>query len=512
MISNSHEGRPEECAQGRLPHLMPISIVDIGSNSVRLVVYEGLSRSPTVLFNEKVLCGLGRGIASTGRLDEKAVESAISALTRYRALSAQAGADSIHAIATAAAREAENGADFINRANEALGVEVHVLSGREEAYYAAMGVNCGFSDPDGISGDLGGGSLELVDINGEDFGNGITVPLGGLRLQEMAGGSVRKARKIAREILSEIDFLEDGYKRTFYAVGGTWRSLARLHIGYTGHPLHVTHNYEMSATQAKKFCKLVARSDLDSIPGIETVSANRRQLLPFGAIVLDELVARMRPRKIVISALGVREGYLYSLLDEDTRKLDPLIVACEELSRLRSRSPQHAYELAEWTGRAFEVFGVRETEYESRLRVAACLLADIGWRAHPEYRGEQSLNIISNAAFIGVDHPSRAYLALANYYRHEGLRDASLSPSIHQLATKRIAWRARVLGAFLRVAYQYSASMPGKTARIKFSKQARKRYTLDIPEELDTLLGERPGRRLRQLAKLLEVEIKVRIC
>ena len=517
LISNTIDPKPidycpTDCAQGRLPDRTPISIVDIGSNSVRLVVYEGLSRSPTVLFNEKVLCGLGRGIASTGRLDQKAVDCAIAALTRYRALSVQAGANKIHAIATAAAREAENGAEFIQRANKSLGVDVHVLSGREEAYYAAMGVNCGFPDPDGISGDLGGGSLELVDIHGEEFGAGITVPLGGLRLQEMSGGSVRKARKIARDILADIDFLEDGRKRTFYAVGGTWRSLAKLHIAYTNHPLHVTHNYEMSATQTKKFCKLVIRSDLASIPGMETVSSNRRQLLPFGAIVLDELVARMRPKNIVISALGVREGYLYSLLDEETRKLDPLVVACEELSRLRSRSPQHAYELAEWTGSAFETFGIDESPYEARLRVAACLLADIGWRAHPEYRGEQSLNIISNAAFIGVDHPGRAYLALANFYRHEGLRDAHLSPSIHQLANKRIAWRARVLGAILRVAYQYSASMPGNTTQIKFSKISRRRYTLDIPEELDVLLGERPGRRLKQLAKLLNVEIEVRVC
>jgi len=476
------------------------------------VVYEGLSRSPTVLFNEKVLCGLGRGLATTGRLDQQAVDCAIAALTRYRALSEQAGAERMHAIATAAAREAENGGEFIERANAALGSEVHVLSGREEAYYAAMGVNCGFSNPDGISGDLGGGSLELVDVHGEEFGSGITVPLGGLRLQEMAGGSVRKARKIARDILGRVDFLKDGNKRTFYAVGGTWRSLARLHIGYKHHPLHVTHNYEMSAAQAKKFCKLVARSEIDTISGIETVSANRRQLLPFGAVVLDELLALMKPKNIVISALGVREGYLYSLLDDETRHLDPLIVACEELSRLRSRSPQHAKELADWTGRAFQVFGISETEYEKTLRVASCLLADIGWRAHPEYRGEQSLNIISNAAFIGIDHPGRAYLALANYYRHEGLLEANVSPAIHQLATPRIAWRARAVGALLRVAYQYSASMPGNMGQIGFSKIGRRRYTLDIPAEMDALLGERPGRRLRQLARLLDVDIQVRIC
>ncbi len=478
---------------------------------MRLVVYEGLSRSPTVLFNEKVLCGLGRGLAATNRLDQRAVDCAIAALARYRALSRQAGATRVYAIATAAAREAENGSEFIERANRALGTKVHVLSGEEEAYYAALGVNCGFPQPDGISGDLGGGSLELVDVHGEQFSNGITLPLGGLRLQEMAEGSPRKARRIAREILSEVSFLQDGRKRAFYAVGGTWRSLAQLHIGHVGHPLHVAHNYEMTATCAKRFCKLVARSRLDSIPGIEEVSDNRRQLLPYGAIVMDELVQHMKPGKIIVSALGVREGYLYSLLDEKTKALDPLITACEELSRLRSRSPKHDYELAEWSGKAFEMFKIAETPYEKRLRIASCLLADIGWRAHPEYRGEQSLNIISNAAFIGVDHPGRAYLALANFYRHEGLMDEDISPSIIKLATPRIAVRARALGAILRVAYQFSAAMPGNISQIAFTRLRKRQYTLDIPASMDIFVGERPGRRLRHLAKLLDVEIEIRV-
>ncbi len=494
-----------------MPHRTPISIVDIGSNSVRLVVYEGLSRSPTVLFNEKVLCGLGRGLATTNRLDQSAVECAIAALQRYRALSQQAGADKMYAIATAAAREAENGAEFIERANQALDIEIDVLSGKQEAYYAAMGVNCGFPDPDGISGDLGGGSLELVDIKGEDFGQGITLPLGGLRLQDMAEGSLRRARKVARETLAGVEFLPDGKARTFYAVGGTWRSLAQLHIGHTGHPLHVAHNYQMSATKAKEFCRLVARVDLDTFPGIETVSNNRRQLLPFGAIVLDELVKQMKPKKIVMSALGVREGYLYSLLDDETRKQHPLIVACEELARLRARSPEHARELAGWTGDAFRVFGIFEDETEKRLRMAACLLADIGWRAHPDYRGKQSLNIISNAAFVGVDHNGRAYLALANYYRHTGLVDENLSPSIFRIASRRTAFRAKALGALLRVAYQFSAAMPGQMSELEFTRHQKGRFSLDIPEKMAIFIGELPNRRLRHLARLLDVDIDVRI-
>ena len=221
-------------SQGRLQDRRPLSIIDIGSNSVRVVVYEGVARSPTVLFNEKMMAGLGRGIVTTGRLDPEAVRRAVEEFRRFRALSEQAGADTLHVIATAAAREAENGMDFIHRAEEILGTEIRVLSGREEAHYSALGIISGFHRPDGIAGDLGGGSLELVDVRGEEIGQGITLPLGGLRLQDMAKNSVEAAVKIARSQLRRAKFLQAGAGRSFYCVGGTWRNLARLHMNVVG--------------------------------------------------------------------------------------------------------------------------------------------------------------------------------------------------------------------------------------------------------------------------------------
>ena len=220
-------------SQGRLQDRRPLSVIDIGSNSIRLVVYEGIARSPTVLFNEKMLAGLGRGIVSTGRLDAEAVTRSMEEFRRFRALSEQAGADELHVIATAAAREAENGPDFIRRAEAVLGTEIRVLSGREEAHYSALGVISGFHAADGIAGDLGGGSLEMVDVKGETIGDGITLPLGGLRLQDMAKNSYAAAARITREQIAKAGLLKAGAGRTFYAVGGTWRNLARLHITTT---------------------------------------------------------------------------------------------------------------------------------------------------------------------------------------------------------------------------------------------------------------------------------------
>ncbi|MER9970335.1 exopolyphosphatase [Mesorhizobium sp. M0060] len=487
-------------SQGRLQDRRPLSIIDIGSNSIRLVIYEGLARSPTLLFNEKMLAGLGRGIVSTGKLDPEAVTRSMEEFRRFRALSDQAGAERMYVLATAAAREAVNGPDFIHRAEDVLKTEIQVLSGREEAHYSALGVISGFHS-NGIAGDLGGGSLELIDIDGETIGDGITLPLGGLRLQDMAKNSLAQAAKITREQLARAKLLKAGQGRAFYTVGGTWRNLARLHMEMTNYPLGVMHHYEIGIESAANFLRQVAKAEIDKVKGIEGISKNRRSLLPYGAIVLQEIMAAMQPSKIIVSALGVREGFLYSLLDKAEQKADPLISAAEELARLRSRSVDHAHELVEWTGKAFAAFGINETRDEARYRHAACLLADIGWRAHPEYRGKQSLNIIAHASFIGVDHPGRAFLALVSLFRHEGVFNEA-APEIRGLATPRYLERARVLAALLRVVYLLTAAMPGVMPRLKWENRGNGVLALVLPAPLADLYGERPAGRLAQLARV----------
>lgn len=490
-------------SQGRLPARQPIAIIDIGSNSIRLVVYEGVARSPTVLFNEKMLAGLGRGIVSTGRLDAEAVRRAVEELRRFRALAEQAGAQSLNVIATAAAREAENGPDFISRAEDILGVPIRVLSGREEAHFSALGIISGFHDPDGIGGDLGGGSLELIDVRGATIGDGITLPLGGLRLQDMARNSASAAVRIARTELGRAKLLKAGQGRSFYAVGGTWRNLARLHMLTSGYPLDVMHHYEMAEPELSAFLRQVARGDLDKMKNIERISKTRRALLPFGAVVMQEILRAMKPARVIVSALGVREGYLYSLLEPEAQAEDSLLSAAEELALLRSRSVSHARELAEWSGLAFRAFGLAETPDEARYRRAACLLADIGWRAHPDYRGKQSLNIIAHASFIGIDHPGRVYIALANMYRHEGVFADGAAPELRALAGARLLERARILGALLRVVYLFSASMPGVIPRLSWRVEDDGALALIVPRSHEALMGERPDGRLAQLAKVL---------
>jgi exopolyphosphatase / guanosine-5'-triphosphate,3'-diphosphate pyrophosphatase len=490
-------------AQGRLDHGPPVAVIDIGSNSVRLVVYEGLTRSPTELFNEKALCGLGREVQSTGLLAPDAVEHALHTLQRFRALCQTMGVKKTFAIATAACRDAKNGRAFIKQAERTIKTRIDVLSGSREAELTALGVISGMHRGDGVVGDLGGGSLELVDIHGTRVRHGLTRPLGGLALADISAKSLKKAEKFVKKTLAGLPMLKACEDRSFYAVGGTWRSLARLHMWQTGYPLHVMHGYAIRAEEALEFARLVHRVDVDTLSNIDVVNNARRPLLPYAALVLEYILRVGRPRQVVFSALGVREGLLYSLLKRKEQEKDALIEAARHLNQLRSRSPQHGEELITWTDRFMNSSGLEETGEECRLRHAACLLADIGWRAHPDYRGEQSLNIIAHGGFSGIDHPGRAYLALAVFFRHVGLvMDDELSPRLRELTSTRMLDRARVLGAALRLAYVVSAAMPGILIHTPLAVE-RHRLALRLPGKFGALSGERIANRLRALARLI---------
>lgn len=495
--------------RGRIRELEPIAVVDIGSNSVRLVIYEGAVRAPTPLFNEKVLCGLGRTVASTNRLAEEGVTRALAALKRFHAITRDLGVKNVRAIATAAVREAENGPDFITRGEKALGVHIEVLSGEKEAILAASGIIMGFIAPDGISGDLGGGSLELTDIAGGSLTEATTLPLGGLRLIDTTKGKLDKAHLIAEQAVGSVPWVKNGRGRPFYAVGGTWRSLAKMYMEQTSYPLRVMHGFSAPTRAMISFCdQIVKAKKLSSLAGVGEVSKARRDVLPYGAAVLESVLRRIEPSEVVFSVFGVREGLVYSLLPHDEKVKDPLLSFCEDYARLRSRSAEHAIELCQWTDALFASADIDETPDERRLRYAACLLSDIGWRAHPDYRGEQSLNVIAHAGLGGIDHMGRIYLALSVYFRHAGQGESQgehLSNRLKALVPKRVLARAKLVGGAVRVAHMLSIGMPG-VIDLTPMRVEDNRLVLRIPSPFADLDGERLRRRLAMMAGLLGKE------
>ena len=496
-------------AQGRIQTGGPVAIVDIGSNSVRLVAYEGRTRAPTPIFNEKAFCGLGRGVVTTGALAEEAMARALAALARFETLCRVMGISDVQVVATAAARDASNGPRFLDKAAATIGAPIMLLSGKREAELSALGVISSMHEPDGVVGDLGGGSLEVIDISGHKIGRGLTMPLGGLALMDASGRSHKQALKIAREAIADAAPLKKLAGRTFYAVGGTWRALARLHMMQRSYPLNVMHNYEIPARDAADFASLIERVDIDSLNAIDSISTQRRPLLAYGAIVLDEIIRRAKPRAIVMSAAGVREGLLYEQLPEAMRAEDPLIASAVEFNLLRSRSPRHAHELSDWLDAFFASTGLPEEPGDQRLRHAACLLSDIAWRAHPDYRGEQAFDIVSNASFTGLDHPGRAFVALAIAIRHIGVNE-TVSPQIRGLVSARMLDRARIIGAAMRVAYILSAAMPGVLPRTPLVVRKRE-LVLTLPADLSALASERVSNRMKGVAKLIGREPRVDI-
>ncbi|MBS0241641.1 MAG: Ppx/GppA family phosphatase [Proteobacteria bacterium] len=492
-----------------------MGVIDIGSHSVRLVVYEGAVRSPVPLFNEKVPCALGRGLVSTGRLNAEGVERALAALRRFKGILRNLHVKNYKAIATAAVREAANGPEFLANAKALLGDPVQLLSGEREAELAAYGIEMGFRNPDGIAGDLGGGSLELVDVRAGKRQAAATLPLGGLRLIDQSGGRMDKALDIVDQQIASLPWIGQGKGRTFFAVGGTWRALGKLHMTMTNYPLRVMHGYRLSSRDAQNLAEDVRKAKrLSDLKAGSTVARARREVLPYGALVLERLVQRMQPSEVVFSVFGIREGLIYDLLSPSERRKDPLIAFAEDYARLRSRSLEHAYELVAWTEPLFGAPGPKENDEERRLRIAACLLSDIGWRAMPDYRGEQSLNVIANAALNGIDHAGRVFLALTVYYRHTGLgedeRGDEFSELLKDLVPRRVSRRARILGAAIRAAHMLSIGMPGTIDETPVFYDGDK-LVLRLPKAQAHLDGERLRRRFAALADLLEKKPEIRI-
>jgi exopolyphosphatase/guanosine-5'-triphosphate,3'-diphosphate pyrophosphatase len=481
-----------------------VAVIDIGSNSVRLVVYESLSRSLVSVFNEKALCGLGREVQSTGLLAPDAVAKALTSLRRFRALCRIQKVGRVYAIATAACRDATNGPEFIAKAERICGVPISILSGPREAKLSALGVISGIHDPDGIVGDLGGGSLELIDVRGNRVRSGVTLPLGSLALADASHKSLKRAENIVRNAITGVDLLKGGRGRTFYAVGGTWRALARIHIVQSGYPLKVMHGYSIPAADALDFALRLRRlAATNRLADIEVVSDARRPLLTYAALVLEHVVRAARPKTIVFSTFGVREGLFYEMLPQDERSDDGLICAAQNLNRLLSRSARHADELVAWTDRLARIVHLRETDEDRRLRHAACLLSDIGWRVHPDHRGEETLSLITNGNFGSISHQGRALVALAVFYRYAGLSEQNEPPgTIRDLLSPAMDERARLLGAAFRVAHLISAARPGVLPATHFRSRGRK-LMLVFEHRMVDLVADRVGSRFKQLARLV---------
>ncbi|MCF6301714.1 MAG: Ppx/GppA family phosphatase [Devosiaceae bacterium] len=500
MILRRESGTAEQ-AMGRLAGVGPIGVLDIGSNSVRLVIYEHHARTLTPLFNEKAACALGRGVASTGLIADKNAELALKAIARFGLVTKLMEVPVVHVLATSAVREAANGAAFLAQVELLMEAKGHVLSGEEEGYFAARGIISGMPDFSGLVGDLGGGSLEFASVEKGKASRGETFGLGVIRLQDESEMQPEGAAKIAAKRLKKSKLLARCKCEVFCAIGGTWRAFAELMQAQENYPLHMVQGYEVKAKDALNLAKKLVKGAED-VDGIETVSRARRELLAYGAAALIGVLEGAKFKRVVFSSQGVREGYLFELLKPEEAALDPLIDACEEICFLRSRSATHALELEAFTQGFLLALGQSENKSQRRLRIASCLLSDIGWRGHRDYRGEQSVDLIAYNSLLGIDHAGRAFMAEVLAVRYMGLKHESSSIALNTLMGEKAHEYARTLGALLRLAYVLSGAMPQILPEIEFEVNERA-LNLILPGELSFLASLRLQSRLSQLAKHL---------
>lgn len=500
---------PNDLASQPADGLMPpatsrgshVAVVDIGSNSIRLVVFDRLSRAPVPLFNERVLCGLARGLDKTGRLNPEAMELALTNLVRFTRLARAMGARHFDLLATAAVREAGNGHEFVAEVERHCEAKVTVLSGMSEARLSALGVVAGTPGAAGVMGDLGGGSLELVKLDSGGMRDAVTLPLGPLRLEEIAGGSRKAALEEIARHLDETGWLNEQAGQTFYPVGGAWRALARIQMEQTRYPLHIVHGYSLANNSAHDMADVISRLGPISLARMRGVSRRRLETLPCAALVLSQILHRMQPAQVTFSAFGLREGHIYDLLPPEEQARDPLLVAASELAASEARFGDLGEELFAWTAPLYP----DETPEESRLRLAAGHLADIAWREHPDYRAEQVLFRILRLPLPAIDHGERAVLAYTAFIRYGGKAGAKEAKAALQLMSARQARRAEVLGLALRLGFIATGGTREILRELSLAPEGE-RLHLRLPDDGAVVSGDALERHLDALAKALGVK------
>ncbi|HEX8445201.1 MAG TPA: Ppx/GppA family phosphatase [Sphingomonas sp.] len=471
-----------------------IGIIDIGSNSIRLVVYDAPTRTPVILFNEKVMAGLGKGLTKDGALAEEGMARGLVALARFATLARQMQVATLRTVATAAVRDARNGAAFLQQI-AALGLDVELLSGDAEATMAGMGVLAGIPGADGIVGDLGGGSLELIRVRDGAVHQKLSLPLGVLRL-----GAIRAQGRgvLDRTVASGLEaagWTDLPLGLPLYLVGGSWRALARLDMYLEDWPLPIIHHYRMPADRAARLVRVLAQIDKKRLREVVGLSTSRMPTLPDAAALLSVVVRQLQSSSLIASAYGLREGLLHAALSEAQRREDPLVTAAREEGIRQGRFPEHGDLLDRWIAPLFPQEGAED----ARIRHAACLLADVGWRAHPEFRAERGLETALHGNWVGIDARGRALMARALYTSFGGTLPVPLLDHLFTPEDKAMADR---WGLAMRLGQRLSGGVAGPLQGSALDLTADA-VRLTLPADCGDLAGETVERRLKSLATAL---------
>ena len=480
--------------------LSRVGVVDVGSNSVRMVVFDGAARSPAYFFNEKIMCGLGKGLAETGHLNPEGRKRALSALKRFSLLADGMGISPLTVVATAATREASDGPEFQADVLRETGLKLWVISGDEEARLSAQGVLLGWPEAQGIVCDMGGNSMELARIGGGKVGKRVSTQLGPFRLLQLDGGADKRRTHIDRVLKNvQADLKSTGER--IYLVGGSWRVIARLDMERRNYPLTVLHEYRMTPKGLLDTLDWIAANDLSQLRAKTGTSSERMELVPQACEVLREMIAVFKPSEIDISAYGIREGLLYEQMPERLRARDPLIEAARMSELTSARVPGFGKKLFEFLQPLFK----DASRDRLRLVKAACLLHDTTWRAHPDYRAEACFDNATRANLGGLDHPGRVFLGLALLHRYKNSHSGSRLEPLFRLLSDDEMQDAEVLGKAMRFGAMFSIADPAVAGALNWQPKKRT-LELTVTKLGQGLFGEVAQSRFASLALAMKAQ------
>ncbi|MBB6225978.1 Ppx/GppA family phosphatase [Polymorphobacter multimanifer] len=483
----------------------PVGIIDIGSNSVRLVVYQGLGRVPSTMFNEKVMAGLGRGLSANGKLGKGAMDNAVAALVRFQALTDAMQLGSLRVVATAAVREASNADAFVARVRAECGLEIETISGAEEARGAALGVISGIPHADGVVGDLGGGSLELIRVADGKAHEQLSLPIGALRLEAVRKQGGRALAPFIKKALDKVGWAAAGRGKPFYMVGGSWRALAHLHMHMTDHALPIVHQYEMPATAPASLVRSLARIAPAQLKAVPNIASSRLPSLPGAAMLLAATIKRLGSSSVVASGFGLREGLLFDQLPPEEQALDPLLVGARAEGAREGRFPEHGDMLFDWMD---GLFGDQEPADQRRLRLVACLLSDIAWRTHPDYRSQRAAEAALHGNWVAITTVERAALACALHFCLGGSADAPLLDLLGRLAPPDYLLTARCWGLALRLGQRLAGGTVPALANSMLTRSPDD-GAIVLALHVRALAGDAVQRRLKTLSGVMQRESRI---
>ena len=424
-----------------VPPTARVAVIDIGSNSVRLVIYGKNGAYPSPLFDERSNCQLGAGLESTGEIATDRIADALTKIARFAEVIRAMQVDTVYPVATAAVRRASNGDAFKIPAEAILGQPIQVLSQQEEATYVSRGLTLNIPKASGLVADLGGGSIEIVELKKGGVLNSISLNYGHLSTADEA--------EIAAA-LGAIDWIKRAKAKQLFGVGGSFRALGSAFFVHEKYPLPVLHGTKIGSDKVLALCDgfTAAVPDLDGVP------LARRQTMPMAGKIIRSLVHMSGVKRLVVSGTSIRDGVIAINELKPEQRADFLVAISQEIALATGRFAGASDALKNFV-LPLALVGSKASQ---RLINVACNLADICWHEHSDLRGDIAARRVLGLPVNCMTHKERVWLSVALYHRYVGLKRNKPRPrGLDSLLGRRHVIEATTIGLALRFALIFSA-------------------------------------------------------